>query len=265
MKTQIISFITRCAIIGSATLISSVSQADTADEIKAALADVIGSRGASAEIKESPMPDVFQADIGDRVVFISKVGNHMLLGDVFDIQRKVSLSEEIKQSKALEVIEGIEEDEMIVFAPKKTERTITVYTDVDCAYCRKLHKEVPTLLKSGVKVRYLWYPRSGVGTPSYDKAVSIWCSEDQLTAMNDAKLHNKFAEGSCDPNPVSAQYTSGQKVGVRGTPTIVVDDGTIIGGYLPAKSLIASLGLAPETPVATAEDKVETEVEAKTE
>lgn len=250
-------------IITSALFISNLSLADTPEEIKAALAEVMGQRAASAEIKESPMSGVYQADIGDRVVFISKVGDHLLLGDVFDTARKVSLSEEIKQQKALEVVNEMKEDDMIVFAPEETKRTITIYTDVDCPYCRKLHKEVPSLVKSGVKVRYLWYPRSGVGTPSYDKAVSIWCAEDQTAAMDDAKLHNKIAEASCDPNPVSAQYSSGQRVGVRGTPTIVVDDGTIIGGYLPAKNLLAQLGIAPDSPVAKTEANADTEIKTE--
>lgn len=250
-------------ICTSAIFISSISLADTPEEIKAALAEIVGQRAASAEIKESPMPGVYQADIGDRVVFISIAGDHLLLGDVFDTARKISLSEEIKQEKALAVVSEMDENEMIVFAPKETKRTITVYTDVDCPYCRKLHQEVPSLVKNGVKVRYLWYPRSGIGTPSYDKAVSIWCAEDQTAAMDDAKLRNKITEGSCDPNPVSAQYSSGQLVGVRGTPTIVTDDGTIIGGYLPAKNLLAQLGIAPDTPVAKTETKTDTEVKTE--
>ncbi len=267
MNAQIFKLIKRFTLIGigCTTLITSVSQADNAAEIQAALTEIIGPRGASAEVTASPMTDVYQADIGGRVVFISKTGNHMLLGDVFDMQRKVSLSEEIKQQKALAVIDEIDEEEMIVFGPKETKRTVTVYTDVDCPYCRKLHEEVPKLMESGVKVRYLWYPRTGVGTPSYDKAVSIWCAEDQITAMDDAKLNNKIVDAKCDPNPVSAQYTSGQKVGVRGTPTIVVDDGTIIGGYLPAKDLIASLGIAPKNPVAKTKGPVADDTSGTTE
>ena len=257
------TFIKYFVLLASLSFISGASLADTPEEIKAALAEIVGQRGAGAEIKESPMPGVYQADIGDRVVFISKVGDHLLLGDVFDTARKVSLSEEIKQQKALAVVSEMNEDEMIVFAPEQTKRTITVYTDVDCPYCRKLHKEVPSLVKSGVKVRYLWYPRSGIGTPSYDKAVSIWCAEDQTVAMDDAKLHNKIAESSCDPNPVSAQYSSGQRIGVRGTPTIVVDDGTIIGGYLPATNLLAQLGIAEDTPVAKTETATEAEVKTE--
>jgi len=167
----------------------------------------------------------------------------MLLGEVYDTERKVSLADEIQQQKALATIESMNESEMIVFSPEQTKRTMTVYTDVDCPYCRKLHKEVPELVENGVKVRYLWFPRSGINTPSYDKAVSIWCADDQQAAMNDAKLNDKIVAAKCDPNPVSAQYASGQQVGVRGTPTIVLDDGTVIGGYMPAKNLLVDMGI----------------------
>jgi thiol:disulfide interchange protein DsbC len=245
-------------IVSSAFITHSVQAQENAKdltaaqkEIQTALFELVGPRAAASEIIESPMEGVYQVDLGDRIVFVSKAGDHLLLGDVFDTQRRVSLSEEIKQTKALAIIDEIPESEMIVFAPAETKRTITVYTDVDCPYCRKLHKEVPTLVENGVKVRYLWFPRSGINTPSYDKAVSIWCADDQLSAMDDAKLNNKIVNASCDPNPVSSQYNSGQRVGVRGTPTIVVDDGTIIGGYLPATDLLVSLGLVSE-PIAEA-------------
>jgi len=260
MKIKSRQFISSLALFASSLLITSFAQAqdasdastDAQNEIKTALFELIGPRAATSEIIDSPMEGVYQVDLGDRIVFVSKVGKHILLGDVFDTQRRISLSEEIKQEKALAIVGEIQESEMIVFAPEETKRTITVYTDVDCPYCRKLHQEVPTLVENGVKVRYLWFPRSGINTPSYDKAVSIWCAEDQLTAMDDAKLNNKIVNASCDPNPVASQYNSGQRVGVRGTPTIVVDDGTIIGGYLPAKDLLTSLGLTAEQIAKTA-------------
>lgn len=256
MKIKFKQIINILLILASGTLLVLTAQAQESaatpqSEITTAMYELTGQNIAADHITESPMQGVYQVDLGNRIVFVSKVGEHLLLGDVFDTTRRVSLSEEMKQVKALAIIENIQESEMIVFDPEVTKRTITVYTDVDCAYCRKLHKEVPTLVENGVKVRYLWFPRSGINTPSYDKAVSVWCSEDQLTAMNEAKLNNNIVDARCDPNPVASQYASGQRIGVRGTPTIVLDDGTIIGGYLPAKKLLADLGLISE-PIAKA-------------
>lgn len=220
------------------------------EDLRAALVDLVGPRGATSEIIESPMPGVYQVDLGARVIFISQSGDHLLLGDVFDTKRHVSLAEEIKQVKVKGIIDTIKEEDMIVFSPENTKRQITVFTDVDCAYCRKLHKEVPTLVENGVKVRYVWFPRAGIGTPSYDKAVGVWCADNQQVAMDDAKLNNKFSEIKCEPNPVKSHYEIGHLVGVQGTPTIVLEDGSIIGGYLPSKQLIARLGLGLSQPTA---------------
>lgn len=243
MTTRFHNFLQQAILLAGITLFSQAANAGTTEEVKASLVDLIGPRAVSSEVIESPMEGVYQVNLGDRVIYASKVGNFMMLGEVYDTERKVSLADEIQQQKALATIEAMQESEMIVFSPEETKRTITVYTDVDCPYCRKLHQEVPALVENGVKVRYLWYPRSGINTPSYDKAVSIWCADDQQVAMDDAKLNDKIVAAKCDPNPVSAQYASGQQVGVRGTPTIVLDDGTVIGGYMPAKNLLADMGI----------------------
>ena len=243
MTIRLRNFIQHAIFLTGFALLSQTANAGSIEEVKAALADLIGPRAANSEVVESPMDGVYQVNLGDRVIYASKVGNYMMLGEVYDTQRKVSLADEIQQQKALATIEAMEESDMIVFSPEQTKRTMTVYTDVDCPYCRKLHKEVPELVENGVKVRYLWYPRSGINTPSYDKAVSIWCADDQQAAMDDAKLNDKIVAAKCDPNPVSAQYASGQQVGVRGTPTIVLDDGTVIGGYMPAKNLLTDMGI----------------------
>ena len=251
MKTLFNSILKSSLLTAGLALMSATAQADPIGDIKLALLELVGPRAAMSEISKSPMEGVYQVDLGDRVLFVSQQGEHLLIGDVFDTQRHVSLAEEMRQEKVLAVVNDIDEAEMIVFSPDNVERTITVYTDVDCPYCRKLHQDVPTLVENGVKVRYLWYPRTGVGTPSYDKAVSIWCAENQQTAMDDAKLNNKIVDAKCEPNPVESQFNTGLQIGLRGTPTIVVDDGTVIGGYLEAPKLLASLGLNTE-PVAKA-------------
>lgn len=234
------------------TLLAGSAWADEQQEVMDAITGLVGGRAAIGKIEVSPMGGVYQVQIGNDVSYAIREGKHLLLGNVFDLERKASLSEEWKQARAAEVVDAISEDDMIIYANDEPKRTITVYTDVDCGYCQKLHKEVPQLVDSGVKVRYLWYPRSGPNTKSFQKAESVWCADDQLAAMDDAKLRQKFTDKTCE-NPVLAQYESGKKVGVRGTPTIVVDDGTLIGGYVPYKRLLAQLGLEEAAKEAKAE------------
>lgn len=213
------------------------------EEVRAAVNEIIGSRAQITDIKLSPMEGVYEVTLGGRTMYASQAGKHLIVGEVYDFERKVSLAEELKQEKAKVVIAAMAEKNMIIFGDENAKRMITVYTDVDCGYCQKLHREVPALVAGGVKVRYLWYPRAGIYSDSYNKAVSVWCADDQQVAMDNAKLNRSFTDKTCDPNPVAEQYQSGQQVGVRGTPTIVVDDGTIIGGYRPAASLLKDLGL----------------------
>ncbi len=128
-----------------------------------------------------------------------------------------------------------------MFAPSgKPKYKVTVFTDIDCGYCRKLHSHIAELNQRGVEVDYLFFPRTGLNTPSYDKAVSVWCAKDRKAAFTAAKAGKDPAPAKCD-NPVADQYKLGAQVGVDGTPTILAADGTKIGGYLAPDQLVAKL------------------------
>src|SRR5690606_13363610 len=130
------------------------------------------------------------------------------------------------------------------FKPKgKPKAVVSVFTDVDCGYCRKLHKEVPQLNAMGIEVRYLAYPRAGIGSESYQKLVTIWCAKDRQTAMTRFKNGEHVATSTCKDNPISDQYTLGDKMGVNGTPALVKVDGELIPGYMPADDLAKTLGV----------------------
>ena len=130
---------------------------------------------------------------------------------------------------------------MIVFAPEgKPSYTITVFTDIDCGYCRKLHGEMAGYNAEGIKVQYLFYPRAGEGSPSFAKAVSVWCADDRRTALTDAKAGKSIPDKTC-PNPVKEHLELGEKMGVSGTPAIVLENGEMVPGYIPPKRLAAML------------------------
>ena len=122
--------------------------------------------------------------------------------------------------------------------------TINVFTDIDCGFCRKLHKEVPSLNKLGIEVRYLAFPRAGVGSKSYQKAVTAWCADNPLTALTEYKNGVDKQIRECDKNPVAGQYQLGQTLGINGTPAIVLDDGTLVPGYRTADAIAKILGLS---------------------
>jgi len=179
------------------------------------------------------------------VLFVNADATHFIVGDLFRIEKDgfVNVTEEKRNTVRKDLIDGVDPAEMVVFAPQGEKKaSITVFTDIDCGYCRKLHQEVPELNRMGIEVRYLAYPRSGINTPSYDKFVWAWCAENQQQALTRAKSGEDIEHVTCD-NPVAAQYMLGGEVGVTGTPAIVFEDGRLQPGYLPAARMAERLGL----------------------
>ncbi len=171
---------------------------------------------------------------------VTQDGKYFVAGDLYRIDN-TTLENETEKAK-LSKIETLPESQMIVYKAKDEKAHITVFTDVDCGYCRMLHKEVPKLNEAGVTVRYLAYPRAGIGSEAYTKMVSIWCSADPKEWLTQAKLGAEIPENKC-VNPVADQYKLGNEVGVRGTPSIVLGNGEFLPGYLPAAELVKHLGL----------------------
>ena len=193
-----------------------------------------------SSVRATPVKGLYEVAYGPELFYISADGRYVLRGDLLDPGARRNLTEERRSEARVEVIEGLGEDSMVVFAPKNTKHTVSVFTDIDCPYCRKFHQEIPELNKGGVKVRYLAYPRAGEGSKAYEKAVSVWCSADRNTAMTDAKAGKEMPKKSCE-NPVDKHAQAGRRVGVTGTPSIVLEDGQIVPGYVPAKRLVQAL------------------------
>ena len=139
-----------------------------------------------------------------------------------------------------ELLATIPQSERIVFAPPNPVHTVTVFTDVECGYCRKLHSEIAEYNAQGIAVEYLAFPRMGIGSEDFDKMVSVWCSDDRKKALTEAKTTGVVADKSCK-NTVTMQYNVGQRAGLTGTPMILAEDGTQLGGYVPPKALREAL------------------------
>lgn len=194
------------------------------------------------DLKPAPIAGMYEMVFGTRVAYVSADGQYMLMGDLIDLEGRRNLTAMRRGSLVLKSIDALGEANMIVMGPEKPKRTLTVFTDVDCPYCARLHNEVPKLIQAGVKVRYLLYPRAGKDTDTYKRSVAVWCSKDRVKAIAIAKNGGKLEMKTCT-NPVDEHMRLGQEVGVEGTPTIVMDDGRVMPGYAPAAELLAALGL----------------------
>lgn len=190
-------------------------------------------------ISESPLDGLYQVQMDSgRIIYASADGKFLLQGALFDVtDGTLSNLTAAAEAKTIgESLNKLPREEMVIFAPEKPETHVTIFTDVDCGYCRLLHSEVDELNALGIEVRYLAFPRSG---PSGESAVtmeSIWCAKDSQEAMTQAKLGNTIEQASC-ANPVSKQYQLGVQLGVQGTPAIFMANGTLVPGYKPAKTL----------------------------
>lgn len=196
------------------------------------------------EISPSPIKGVSEVQLGPRLLYVTNDGKYLFQGSLIDLETLKDISEDRRQTMRLDAVNALGEDKMIIFPAKKPRHTITVFTDIDCGYCRKLHNEVDKYNERGITVRYLMYPRAGVGSPAYDKAVSVWCEEDRRQALTDAKAGKQLPKREC-LNPVKEEYELGQQIGIRGTPAIILDDGALLPGYIPADKLAKSLDSGP--------------------
>ena len=189
---------------------------------------------------ETPLAGMYEVRFSSIIVYLSADGRYMLRGDLMDLDTQRNFTEEARRVARADAIGALGESSMIVFAPDTVKHTVTVFTDVDCPYCARMHQQMADYNGLGIEVRYAAFPRAGVSSPTYDKMVSVWCAADQRTAMTDAKMGTSIEMLSCD-NPVREHYETGQGIGVTGTPAIVLESGEIVPGYVPPQELARRL------------------------
>lgn len=222
-------------------LTQSAQAKDDTEKLKALLQQRLSEISIS-ELKPAPIPGLYEMVFGSRIAYVSADGKYMFTGELIDLENRSNLTAIRRGGLVLKSIENLGEANMIVIGPAKAKRTLTVFTDVDCPYCARLHNEVPRLTQAGVKVRYLLYPRAGKETETYKRAIAVWCAKDRVKAVGVAKSGGKLEMKTCS-NPVDEHVRLGHEVGVEGTPTLVLDDGRVVPGYAPAAELLALLGL----------------------
>jgi thiol:disulfide interchange protein DsbC len=174
--------------------------------------------------------------VGPKLFYVSEDGRYLMQGSMIDIKERKDLTEAKLASARLGSLDKVGVDNMIVFKPKQAKHLAYVFTDIDCGYCRKLHSEIDQYQKEGIEIRYLFFPRAGVDSDSYHKAVSVWCAKDRNAALTKAKKGEVPERKECD-NPVDEHMALGVAMGANGTPMIVTEKGDILPGYVPAAQL----------------------------
>lgn len=179
---------------------------------------------------------LYEAVINGEIIYFSEDARYVFQGDVTALETRENITENKRVKLRQETLASLNEEDMIVYEPKKTEHTLTVFTDIDCGYCRKLHNQMDEYNDLGIRIRYMAFPRAGIDSESFEKAEDVWCSDDRQQAMTDAKNGKSVDSKSCD-TPVKAQYQLGRRIGVTGTPALFLESGQMLPGYVPPKRL----------------------------
>lgn len=205
------------------------------DAVEAKLRE-IAPTATSITISETPIAGLLQAQVNTDIVYVSADGAYLVQGILYDIETRTNLTDQARSVVRRELLKDIDTNGQIVFSPDQPVYELMVFTDIDCGYCRKLHEQMAEYNEQGIAIRYMAFPRAGVGSHSFEKYVSVWCSDDQQEALTLAKAGNEPAPLQCD-NPIEAQYEAGRVIGVSGTPAMLTKDGTLIPGYMPPDAL----------------------------
>jgi len=208
------------------------------------LKEVLLKRGMQAdEITATQISGLYAVRDGSKILYLSADGRFLLHGELYDLStgEPENLTEKSLQGLRKQLINSVPANEFITFKAKNEKYQINIFTDIDCGYCRKLHSELDDYLAEGITINYLFFPRAGLNSDAYQKAVSVWCADDKNEAMTTAKMGTGVLEKKTCKNPVKEHMALGDKIGVRGTPMMVTNDGTVFPGYVPAKQLAKAL------------------------
>ena len=250
-KAQISVWITRLVIAAGLSLPSVVMQAAEVPEWEQTLRNTVNnSLGAVTqgqlqvqEVRETPMPGLYELIMSSGEILLSdRSGQFLISGELYMTQPQglTNLTAQTRQLQVKGWIADIPEDQMIIFSPQNPVATITVFTDVDCTYCRRLHHDVEAINARGIAVRYMAYPRGGAESTAYPKMVSVWCAPDRQLAITQAKNGQNLPERDCQ-NTVMDHHSLGNRIGITGTPAIILPDGTLVPGYMEVERLSALL------------------------
>lgn len=209
-------------------------------DLAAVAARIAGAK--ATDLRATPVPGIYEYKRGAELVYVSEDGKFAFAGDLYQLSDRSNLSDTRRRELRLALLKPVPESGMLVFAPANPKYTITVFTDIDCPYCRTLHSQIADYNRLGIKVRYMAFPRTGPATESWLKAEKVWCAKDPKAALTRAKKGEPLdSPATCKSNPVTEHYAMARALGLTGTPGIITDTGELLPGYLPPQNLLQAL------------------------
>ncbi|HEX6638745.1 MAG TPA: DsbC family protein [Steroidobacteraceae bacterium] len=238
MRHSLIRCLLTAAVIGFSGVV--LAQAPAKPDPRAAIAKKFGDITVE-DVRVSPINGVYEISRDSEISYVTADGKYAILGDLFDVDSDANLSENRRRTIRSRMIQSVPESEMLVFSPKDPKYTITVFTDIDCGYCRRLHSQIAEYNRLGIRVRYMFFPRTGPNTDSWHKAEAVWCSSNRNEALTRAKNGEEIKSPKCPTDIIKRDFELGQKLMVEGTPAIFLQSGEMLPGYAPPGALVKYL------------------------
>ncbi len=195
-------------------------------------------------VRPSAVPGLFEVQRGALFGYVTADGRYLISGDVVNLETGEEITEGSRKQMRVDTLAALG-DQYVAFDPPgdKPQNVVTVFVDVDCGYCKKLHEELPAYNALGIGFRYVFFPRAGLGSESERQLDAAWCSPDRKTAVSRAIMGEKFKVPACK-TPTKQQYELALKLGVRGTPMMILPNGDTVNGYVPADRLAQQIAMS---------------------
>lgn len=205
------------------------------EKVRAAIKSLVPAAGIES-VEKAPMQGWYAAVVDGADVYVSEDGAYVMSGALWKVDGQQNLTEGARADRRRETLAELPEARKISFTAEHEKHSVTVFTAIDCGYCRKLHEEVKAYNDAGISIEYVLFPRGGANSPSFGEAVSVWCAADRREALTLAKRGEPIEPKMC-PNPIGDNLALAQRLGLTSTPTIVTPDGSLLLGYVPPQEL----------------------------
>ena len=230
MKASVLLAAVALLLLGTAVSAQDAEEGGTLDGVRERIAESLPGLEITG-VAETPIGGLFELIVDGQIYYVNENADYLLDGSLIELQTRTNVTEGRLGGIQNSLIEALGEENMLIYEPSEpSERSITVFTDISCGYCRRLHEEIDALLEEGVRVRYLLFPRGGMGSQGHKDLESVWCAEDPQAAMTAAKAGARIEPATCE-NPIASHVALAEQVGLRGTPLIYLDTGVRVPGY----------------------------------
>ena len=200
-----------------------------------------------SEVIPSDIDGLVEVHTNSGVLFATPDASQFIAGKLYGLDNNGQYVDVLAKRQAPINVKKIAQyrGDMIEYKAPHEKYAVTVFTDITCGYCAKLHSQMKEYNDAGITVRYLAFPRQGPQGQVATQMAAIWCSKDPAESMNIAKSEHKLPPKPdnlqvCEKK-VAEHYELGRELGVNGTPSIFLPNGEMVGGYLPPQQLLARL------------------------